>query len=67
METLARTRKLGGSIIVTLPREIVREDAIREGELVTIEVKRLKKSGFGVLKGISKFSEEDRARGQLEE
>jgi antitoxin component of MazEF toxin-antitoxin module len=59
MKTLSRTRAIGGSLIVTIPREIVREESIQEGELVEIEVKKAKKSGFGLLSGIRKFANED--------
>ena len=40
MESLTRTRRIGGSLVVTLPREIVRAEGITEGELVEINVKK---------------------------
>jgi len=63
METITRTRKIGGSLMVTLPKEIVKEEGIREGELVKIEVEKVKKSYFGALKGIGSFTEEDELKG----
>jgi len=60
MKTLTRTREVGGSLIVTIPKEIVKEESLNKDELVEIEVKKLKKSGFGALKGIGKFSDRDR-------
>ena len=59
MKTIARTRKIGGSLVVTLPKEIVKEEAINEGELVEIEVEKAKKSGFGILRGMRSFTKED--------
>ena len=59
MKALTRTRTIGGSLVVTIPREIVKEESLREGELVEIEVGKIRKSGFGLLKGIRKFTKED--------
>ena len=59
METLARTRKIGGSILVTIPKEIIREEQLQEGELVKINIEKIKKSGFGILKGMRSFTKED--------
>jgi bifunctional DNA-binding transcriptional regulator/antitoxin component of YhaV-PrlF toxin-antitoxin module len=58
-ECLAKTRKVGGSLIVTLPKELVEAEKIKEGEVVKIKVKKLRKDGFGVLKGMAPFTVED--------
>jgi len=67
MKALTRTRAVGGSLIVTIPSEIVKEKSLTENEIVEIEVKRPKKDGFGILKGIGSFTKEDELKGQLEE
>lgn len=59
MEALARTRKIGGSILITIPKEIVREEQLQEGELVKVNIEKIKKSGFGLFKGIAPFTKED--------
>ncbi len=59
MKSLTRTRAIGGSLIVTIPKEIVREKSIQEGELVEVEVEKVKKDFFGVLKGVGSFTKED--------
>ena len=59
MEVTVRTKKIGGSIAVILPKEIVREGNIKENELVSIKVEKKKKSYFGALKGIGPFTRED--------
>jgi len=59
METVTRTRRIGGSLVVTIPKEIVREEGIQEDEIVKIEVKKMKKSGFGIFKGMRSFTKED--------
>lgn len=58
-ECLAKTRKVGGSLIVTLPKELVETEKIKEGEIVKIRVKKLRKDGFGILKGMPSFTVED--------
>jgi hypothetical protein len=56
---LAKTRKVGGSLVVTLPKELVESEKIKEGEVVEIRVKKLRKDGFGTLKGVGPFTVED--------
>jgi len=67
MKTLTRTRAIGGSLVVTIPKEIIREESIQAGELVEIELEKVRKSGFGLLKGMRSFTEKDELKGQLEE
>lgn len=57
--SLAKTRKIGGSIVVTLPKELVESKKIKEGEIIEITVKKVKKDGFGILKGLTPFTAED--------
>jgi antitoxin component of MazEF toxin-antitoxin module len=59
MKTLSRARQVGGSLVVTIPKEIVREENLRDGELVQIEIEKVAKSGFGILKGMRSFRAED--------
>ncbi len=66
METLSRTRKIGGSLVVTIPKNIVEKEGLKENQLVEIGVKKVKKSGFGISKGLASFSKEDKFKGQLE-
>ena len=62
MKSLVRTRVLGGSLVVTIPKEIVREEDIREGELLQIEVEKVSRSFFGVAKGMTSFTKDDEAK-----
>jgi len=59
MKALTRTRTIGGSLVVTIPINIVKEQSIRENELVEIEVEKIKKDFFGRFKGIGPFTKED--------
>lgn len=45
--------------MVTLPKELVESEKIKEGEVVKIRVKKVRKDGFGVLKGVGPFTVED--------
>ncbi len=67
MKSLVRMRKVGGSLVVTVPSEIVEEKSLREGELVEFSLEKARRSFFGSAKGIGSFTEEDKFKGQLEE
>jgi hypothetical protein len=56
---LAKTRTVGGSLVVTLPRELFEANKIKEGEIIEISVKKLRKDGFGILKGVGPFMIQD--------
>ncbi len=50
---------MGGSTVVTLPKELVEAQRIRENEVVEITVKKCRRDGFGILKGVGSFTVED--------
>jgi hypothetical protein len=56
---LTKTRKVGGSIVVTLPKELVQTQKIKENEYVEITVRKCRKDGFGIFKGMAPFTVED--------
>jgi len=60
MKSLTRTRTIGGSLIVTIPKELVREKSLEEGELIELQVEKIKKDFFGALRDIKPFSRKDR-------
>jgi antitoxin component of MazEF toxin-antitoxin module len=57
--SLAKTRKVGGSLVVTLPKGLVESKKIKEGEIVEIIVKKVRKDGFGIFKRLTPFAAED--------
>jgi antitoxin component of MazEF toxin-antitoxin module len=63
---LTKTRKVGGSLVVTLPKELVETQKIKENQYVEITVKKCRKNGFGIFKGMAPFTVEDELKGQLE-
>jgi bifunctional DNA-binding transcriptional regulator/antitoxin component of YhaV-PrlF toxin-antitoxin module len=57
--TVAKARKIGGSLMVTIPKEVVEQENLREGELVELEVTKAKRSWFGSMPGIGPMTRED--------
>ena len=57
--TLVKTRRVGGSLVITLPKEVTESKGIKEGEIVEITVKKLRVDGFGSLRGIGPFTAND--------
>lgn len=58
-ETMVKTRRLGGSLVVRIPKEVVEQEGIVEGETIRVKIKKIKKDWFGALKGIGSFTKED--------
>ncbi len=56
---LVRARRIGGSIVVRVPKEVVDQEGIREGELVEVEVRKPKANWFGAFPALKKFSREE--------
>jgi len=57
--SLVKTRKVGGSLVVTLPKELVESKKVKDGEILEITIKKVRKDGFGVFKGMTSFAAED--------
>ena len=66
MEAIAKTRKIGGSLVVTIPKTLVEAEGLSENQTIKIEVKKIKTSGFGIAKGTGSFTKEDKFISQLE-
>jgi antitoxin component of MazEF toxin-antitoxin module len=65
-QCLTKTRKVGGSIVVTLPKELVETQQIKPNMYVEITVKKCRIDGFGALKGMAPFTLEDELKSSLE-
>lgn len=48
--------------MVTLPKGVVESRQIREGEILEITVRKVRKDGFGVFRGMPPFAVEDELR-----
>jgi len=60
LKSVSRIRSIGGSLVITIPKEIVKEKSLREGELIELELEKPKQNFFGALKGIGSFTRQDR-------
>ncbi len=58
--TYVTTRKVGGSIVITLPKQVVDLVDIHEHETIKIGVEKPRKTYVGSLKGIGKFTHDER-------
>ena len=56
---IVKVRRVGGSLVVTIPDEVAREQGLKPGELVNIEVRKARKSFFGMDRGIGPFTLDD--------
>lgn len=66
MEAITVTRRIGGSLVVTIPRKIVELQHLQENQPVLIDIQKKKISGFGISHGLASFSASDKFGGQLE-
>ena len=56
---LLRARRVGGSLVLRIPKEVVEEEGIREGDLVEIEVSKARNDWFGTFPNLKRFSREE--------
>jgi len=59
---VVRTKRVEGSIVVKLPKEVIEREDIHEGDMVEVEVRKARKarkSGFGIDPGIGHMTRED--------
>ena len=59
MEATVRARSLGGSLAITIPKEVVKAESIVEGELIIVDVRKQKRDWFGSFAGLKPFTKED--------
>jgi len=56
-----RTRRVGGSLVITLPHEVVDLIGVREKEVLRVTVARPRRSFFGAFRGVGTYSHRERA------
>ena len=57
----AKAKRVGGSLMVTVPKAVVDLLGLEEGEVLELTVRRPRQSYLGALRGIGSFAEADRA------
>ena len=58
--TIQLTKKVGGSLMVRIPKEIVEQEGIHEGEALILDISKAKKDWFGCFKNISSMKKSDK-------
>ncbi len=56
---VVKARKVGGSIMVRVPKEVVEQEDIKPGELVEVQIRKARKSAFGIFPNLPPFTRED--------
>ena len=56
---LIKAKRIGGSIMVRIPKEVVEQEDIKEGEMVEVEFKKARRSWFGSMPGLGPMTKED--------
>jgi len=54
-ETIQRAKKIGGSLMVRIPKDIVQHEHIQPGEAVKITIEKVRKDWFGITPGGQPF------------
>ena len=58
--TIQPAKKIGGSLMIRIPKDIAVLEHIHEGDLVSLDVRTTKKDWFGSLKGIGSLKKEEK-------
>lgn len=60
VETIVTATKLGGSLVVRIPKKLADKEGIVEGETVKLTVEKIRKDWFGAFKKLTPFKREDK-------
>ncbi len=66
MEAISVIRKVGGSLVVTIPKPVVDAEGLTDHQTVRLDISKVKISGFGVFKNLPSFSKDDKMKGHFE-
>ena len=58
-ETIQRAKRIGGSLMVRIPKDIVDLEAIHDGEPVQLEIKKMRRNWFGAFPLLKPYKKED--------
>lgn len=59
VEVVQRTQKIGGSLMVRIPKDVADEMGIHEGDLIFFEPAKKRKSLLGAFPGIGPWVKQD--------
>ena len=57
-EAVGKVRRVGGSLMVTIPSEIAEAEGIREGTTVQLRIAKKRRSAFGAFPGLTPWRHE---------
>lgn len=61
MEGITKLRKVGGSLVATVPKKIIELEGLVSGQAIKIKVQKIERKSFlGAAKGIGSFTKEDK-------
>ena len=58
--TIQYVKKVGGSLMVRIPKEIARLEQIAENQPIEIDIHKLKKDCFGALQGLASMQKKEK-------
>ncbi len=65
--TIQRAKKVGGSLMVRIPKDIVEIENIEEGQVLQVEINKIKKDWFGAFRELKPFNKKvDRMHSKYE-
>lgn len=59
MQAIVRARKVGGSLMVRIPPEIIQFEQLQPDDTLCIEIGKARRDWFGAFKGCGPFTKED--------
>ncbi len=59
-QTMQKAKRIGGSLMVRIPKDIVEIEHIKEGETLKIEINKIRKDWFGAFPGLSPLKKDER-------
>ncbi len=60
-EIVATVRRVGGSLMVTIPKEAADGEGIREGTAVVLRLRKKRRSSFGLFPGLGPWRHDEEA------
>lgn len=60
VELIQRAKRVGGSIMVRIPKDAVELEQIADGDLIRFEPKKVRRDVFGSLPDVGPFTQEDK-------
>ncbi|MDO8660718.1 MAG: hypothetical protein Q7K43_02415 [Candidatus Woesearchaeota archaeon] len=59
METIQRAKRIGGSLMIRIPKDIVELEGISSGMSIQADIKRARKSWFGAFPWLKPLKKEE--------